>query len=77
MKPVQPDEKWALVMGENPLPSNELANKLWACICTHELQVATRRTLIKADPNLRAGSNGRQQVGMLEMTKLVSGHMNE
>jgi hypothetical protein len=30
MKPVQPDDKLALVVGEKPLSRTELTKKLWA-----------------------------------------------
>jgi chromatin remodeling complex protein RSC6 len=32
MKPVQPDDKLALAVGEKPLPRPELTKKLWAYI---------------------------------------------
>lgn len=32
MKPVQPDDKLAAVVGEKPLPRTELTKKLWAYI---------------------------------------------
>ena len=32
MRPVNPDEKLAKVVGENPLPRTELTRKLWAYI---------------------------------------------
>jgi chromatin remodeling complex protein RSC6 len=32
MKPVQPDDKLALAVGEKPVPRPELTKKLWAYI---------------------------------------------
>jgi chromatin remodeling complex protein RSC6 len=77
MKPVQPDEKLALVVGERPLPRTELTKKLWAYIRKNGLQDAKKRTLINADENLKAVFNGKKQVSMFEMTKLVSGHLKK
>ena len=77
MKPVTPDERLALVVGENPLPRTELTKKLWAYIRKNELQDAKKRTLINADENLKAVFNGKKQVSMFEMTKLVSGHLKK
>jgi chromatin remodeling complex protein RSC6 len=77
MKPVQPDEKLALVVGERPLPRTELTKKLWAYIRKNELQDAKKRTQINADENLKAVFNGKKQVSMFEMTKLVSGHLKK
>jgi chromatin remodeling complex protein RSC6 len=75
MKPVTPDEKLAKVVGEKPLPRTELTKKLWVYIKKNGLQDAKKRTLINADESLKAVFNGKKQVSMFEMTKLVSGHL--
>ena len=77
MKLVQPDVKLALVVGDKPLPRTELAKKLWAYIKKNGLQDAKKKTLINADENLKAVFNGKKQVSMFEMTKLVSGHLKK
>lgn len=77
MKPVNPDEKLSKVVGEKPLPRTELTKKLWEYIRKHGLQDAKKRTLINADENLKAVFNGKKQVSMFEMTKLVSGHLKK
>ena len=77
MKPVQPDDKLAPVVGEKPLPRTELTKKLWAYIRKNGLQDAKKRTLINADETLKAVFNGKKQVSMFEMTKLVSGHLKK
>ena len=75
MKPVQPDEKLAAVITSTPLPRSELAKKLWEYIRKHGLQDQKNKTLINADEKLKAVFNGKEQVSMFEMTKLVSGHL--
>ena len=75
MRPVQPDDKLAAVVGSTPLPRSELTKKLWNYIKKHGLQDKTKRTQINADDTLRAVFNGKSQVSMFEMTKLVSGHI--
>jgi len=75
MKPVQPDDLLAKVVGGTPLPRSELTKKLWAYIREHGLQDQKQKTLINADENLQAVFNGKNQVSMFEMTKLVSGHL--
>jgi upstream activation factor subunit UAF30 len=77
MKPVTPDEKLAKIVGEQPLPRTELTKQLWVYIRQHGLQDATKRTLINADENLKAVFDGKAQVSMFEMTKLVSGHLKK
>ena len=75
MRPVQPDDKLAAVVGSTPLPRSELTKKLWNYIKKNGLQDKTKRTQINADDTLRAVFNGKSQVSMFEMTKLVSGHI--
>ena len=77
MKPVTPDEKLALIVGDKPLLRTELTKKLWAYIRKYGLQDAKKRTLINADENLKTVFNGKKQVSMFEMTKLVSGHLKK
>jgi chromatin remodeling complex protein RSC6 len=75
MKPVQPDDKLAEIVGTKPLPRSELTKKLWDYIKKNGLQDQKKRTLINADPAMKAVFNGKSQVSMFEMTKLVSGHI--
>jgi chromatin remodeling complex protein RSC6 len=77
MKPVTPDETLAKVVGDKPLPRTELTKQLWVYIRKNGLQDATKRTLINADENLKAVFDGKEQVSMFEMTKLVSGHVKK
>jgi chromatin remodeling complex protein RSC6 len=77
MKPVIPDEMLAKIVGDKPLPRTELTKKLWAYIRKNGLQDAKKKTLINADTNLKAVFNGKKQVSMFEMTKLVSGHVKK
>jgi chromatin remodeling complex protein RSC6 len=76
MKPVQPDAKLAKVVGDSPLPRTELTKKLWAYIRKNGLQDKKQRTLINGDEALQAVFNGKKQVSMFEMTKLVNGHVD-
>jgi upstream activation factor subunit UAF30 len=77
MIPVTPDATLAKVVGDKPLPRTELTKKLWTYIRKNGLQDAKKRTLINADENLKAVFNGKKQVSMFEMTKLVSGHVKK
>ncbi len=75
MKPVQPDEALSAVVGSQPLPRSEMTKKLWDYIKKNKLQDASKKTLINADAALKVVFNGKSQVSMFEMTKLVSGHI--
>jgi len=71
MKPVQPNEKLALVVGAKPLPRTELTKKLWVYIKKNGLQDKKIRTNINADAALQAVFGGKKTVSMFEMIKLV------
>lgn len=72
MKPVQPNEKLAVVVGSKPLPRTELTKKLWQYIKKNKLQDKKVKTMINADEALKVVFGGKKQVSMFEMTKLVS-----
>ena len=76
MKPVQPDELLAAVVGSDPLPRTEITKKLWDYIKKNDLQDAKNRRNINADDKLRP-IFGKDQVNMFEMTKLVSQHIQK
>jgi upstream activation factor subunit UAF30 len=75
MKPVQPSEKLALVVGSKPIPRTEVTKKLWEYIKKNKLQDAKNRRMINADANLKAVFGGKAAVNMFEMTKLVGKHL--
>jgi chromatin remodeling complex protein RSC6 len=75
MKPVQPSDKLAEVVGSKPIPRTEVTKKLWAYIKKNGLQDKKNKRMIKADDNLKAVFGGKATVNMFEMTKLVSKHL--
>lgn len=75
MKPVQPDEVLAAVVGSEPLSRGELTKKVWDYIKAKGLQDEKKKTLINADEALKKVFGGKAQVTMFEMTKLISGHV--
>lgn len=77
MKPVQPDEALAEIVGSKPLPRTELTKKLWEYIKKHNLQDPKEKTKIVADDKLKAVFDGKKSCSMFEMTKLVSGHIKK
>jgi chromatin remodeling complex protein RSC6 len=75
MKPVQPNEALAAVVGSNPLPRTELTKKLWVYIKKNALQDKKVKTNINADDKLKVVFGGKKTVSMFEMTKLVSNNL--
>ncbi len=76
MKPLQPDEALAKVVGEKPIPRTEITKRLWVYIKKHNLQNPKNRRNIDADDALKPIFNGKKQVSMFEMTKLVAQHVS-
>jgi upstream activation factor subunit UAF30 len=76
MRPVTPDTQLAAVVGSSPLPRTELTKKLWAYIKRNGLQDSKNRRAINADDKLRPVFNGKSQVSMFDMTKLVNKHVS-
>jgi len=57
-------------------PRSELTKKLWEYIKKNNLQDAENKRNINADENLLAVFDGKKQVSMFEMTKLVNKHLS-
>ena len=77
MKPMQPDDQLAAVVGNRPMPRTEVTKKIWDYIKKNNLQDAKNKRMINADDKLKAVFNGKRQVSMFEMTKHVNNHLKE
>lgn len=77
MKPVQPDDKLAAVIGPEAVSRTDITRKLWEYIRSHNLQDPANKTFIKADDKLKQVFDGKDRVSMFEMTKLVFGHVQK
>ncbi len=75
MRPVQPDDVLAEVVGSKPLPRTEVTKKLWAYIKKNKLQDQKNKRMIKADDTLKNVFGGKSAVNKFAMTKLVSKHV--
>ena len=72
MKPMQPSDELAAIVGPKPLPRTEVTRKVWDYIKKNGLQDG--RT-INADDKLKTVFGGKKSVTMFEMTALVSKHL--
>jgi upstream activation factor subunit UAF30 len=77
MKAMTPSPELAAVVGSKPMPRTEITKKLWVYIKKHNLQDPKERRMINADDNLKAVFNGKKQVSMFDMTKLVNKHLKD
>ena len=76
MKPMQPDEALAQVVGDKPLPRSEVTKRVWAYIKKRGLQDAKDRRSINADATLGPVLDGKKKVTMFELTKHVNNHLS-
>jgi chromatin remodeling complex protein RSC6 len=75
MKPMQPDDALAAVIGSDPQPRTEVTKRIWDYIRKNKLQDPNDKRTIRADDKLKKVFNGKSSVSMFEMTKLVNGHL--
>jgi len=75
MKPMNPDAALSEVVGSKAMPRTEITKKLWQYIKRKGLQDKKNRRMINGDAALKAVFNGKSQVSMFEMTKLVNKHL--
>jgi chromatin remodeling complex protein RSC6 len=76
MKPMNISDALSPIVGTKPLPRTEVTKRLWEYIKKNKLQDAKERRNINADDNLKKVFNGKKQVSMFEMTKLVNRHLS-
>ncbi len=76
MKPLQPSDALAEIIGAKPLPRTEVTSKIWAYIKKNKLQDEKQKRMINADETLKPIFGGKKQVSMFDMTKLVSQHLS-
>jgi chromatin remodeling complex protein RSC6 len=74
MKPMQPSEHLAKIVGTEPLPRTEVTKKIWAHIKKHKLQNPKNKREILADDKLRP-IFGSKKLDMFQMTKAVNKHL--
>ncbi len=76
MKPMNLSEELEAVVGKGPMPRSEVVKALWVYIKKHGLQDEKNKRNINADDKLKKIFDGKSQVTMFEMTKLVSKHIS-
>lgn len=76
MRPVQPDEALAGVVGSKAVPRTELTKKLWAYIKKNKLQDPDNKRMINTDDKLKPLFGRKKAVSMFELTKLVNQHVS-
>lgn len=76
LKPLNLSSELEAVVGKGPMPRGQVVKKIWEYIKANDLQDSQNKRNINADDKLRPLFDGKSQVSMFEMTKLVSKHMS-
>src|SRR5207237_8058861 len=76
MKPMQPSEQLAKVVGAEPLPRSEVTKKNWARVKKHKLQSPQNNHEIQADEKLQP-IFGSKKCDMFKMPKAVNKHLKQ
>ena len=74
MKPVQPSEHLARIVGTEALPRTEVTKKVWAHIKKNHLQNPNNKREILADEKLQP-IFGSKKLDMFQMTKAINKHV--
>lgn len=75
--PVQPDKALAAIVGSEPIARPQITKKMWEYIKANNLQNPKNKRNILADEKLKPIFNGKAEVTMFEMTKLVGQHVTK
>jgi upstream activation factor subunit UAF30 len=72
MIPLTPSPMLAEVIGSKPLPRTEMIRSIWVYIKKNKLQDSVNKRMINADAKLKALFEGKSQISMFDLAKVVS-----
>ena len=75
MAALQPSALLSEVVGSKPIPRTEVIKKIWDYIKKNGLQDSKNRRMINADEKLKPIFEGKGQISMFELAKVVSKHV--
>ena len=77
MAPLTVSAELATVVGKEPLPRTEILKKMWDYIKANDLQDKENRRMINADDKLKTVFDGKDQVSMFELAKVINNHVKK
>ena len=75
MAALTPSASLAEVVGSKPLPRTQVIKKIWDYIKKNNLQDSKNRRMINADAKLKVIFDGKDQISMFELAKVVNNHV--
>lgn len=77
MAALTPSPALGAIIGTTPSPRTEMIKKIWDYIRKNGLQDKTNKRMINADTKLKAIFEGKDQVSMFDLAKIVSNHVKK
>ncbi|GEO10232.1 SWIB/MDM2 domain-containing protein [Segetibacter aerophilus] len=77
MAPLNVSADLAKIVGKEPLPRTQIIKKIWDYIKANDLQDKENRRMINADKDLKVVFDGKDQVSMFELAKVVNNHVKK
>ena len=75
MKALTPSATLAAVIGGTAVPRTQVIKKIWDYIKKNGLQDKVNRRMINADEKLKVLFDGKKQISMFDLAKIVSKHV--
>ncbi len=75
MAPLTVSSDLAKVIGNEPTPRTQIIKKIWDYIKANDLQDKNNRRMINADEKLKVVFDGKDQISMFELAKVVNNHV--
>ncbi|HEX8277676.1 MAG TPA: SWIB/MDM2 domain-containing protein [Segetibacter sp.] len=67
----------AKIVGKEPIPRTEIIKKMWDYIKANNLQDQANKRMINADDKLKVVFDGKDQVSMFELAKVINNHVKK
>jgi len=77
MVALTPSPALAEVIGQKPLPRTEIIRSIWDYIRKNGLQDKVNKRMINADAKLKVIFDGKDQISMFELAKVVNNHVKK
>jgi len=77
MAPLTVSSDLAKIVGKEPLPRTEIIKKMWDYIKANDLQDKNNKRMINADDKLRVVFEGKDQVSMFELAKVINNQVKK
>jgi chromatin remodeling complex protein RSC6 len=75
MAALTPSAALGAVVGSKPIPRTQIIKKIWEYIKKNKLQDSKNRRMINADEKLKVLFDGKKQISMFELAKVVNKHV--